>query len=230
MVLLTPKTGLLPEPPANRPALGAILGANILCIILHLFSAAPAAGEATRGYLHGGFVMDFIGQRGPSSKIHLLILDALVVLLQVVHLSAYLARRRLKKEDVSERLMAVFSQDQDLEDEERGVRHSIELQELSNVEQGHSALQESDDSIDDLATGGSNEASASTSSLPPRTDGHLIDAINSGQIVLADFNIVQTFQEQLLSASKSAAPDPFRTESRRLLAERFAGLRIQWSR
>jgi cytochrome b len=111
MVLLTPKTGLLPDPPANRPALGAILGANLLCVILHIFSSAPSAGEATRGYLHGGFVMDFIGQKGPSSKLHLLALDLVVILLQVVHLSAFIARQRLKKEGISERLMALFSAD-----------------------------------------------------------------------------------------------------------------------
>jgi hypothetical protein len=224
MVLLTPKTGLLPEPPANRPALGAILGANLLCVILHLFSSAPSAGEATRGYLHGGFVMDFIGQKGPSSKLHLLVLDFLVILLQVVHLSAYLARQRLKKEGISERLMAVFSADQDLEDEERGVRHSVELQELGDRDRLLS------DTLERVTPSGSNEVSASASLLSTQTDEHLMDVINSGQAVLADLNLVKTFQEQFLSSHKGTSPDSDRAESRRVLAEQLAGLRLQWSR
>jgi hypothetical protein len=224
MVLLTPKTGLLPDPPANRPALGAILGANLLCVILHIFSSAPSAGEATREYLHGGFVMDFIGQKGPSSKLHLLALDLVVILLQVVHLSAFIARQRLKKEGISERLMALFSADQDLEDEERGVRHSVELQELGDRDR-----RSSDPSMGYTASG-SNEASASASLLSTQTDEHLMDVINSGQAVLADLNLAKTFHEQFMSSYKGATPDSDRAESRRVLAEQLAGLRLQWSR
>lgn len=47
----------------------------------------PSAGEGARGYLHGGLLIDFIGQKGPISKFSLVLLDLLIVGLQVVMLS-----------------------------------------------------------------------------------------------------------------------------------------------
>jgi hypothetical protein len=168
--------------------------------------------------------MDFIGQRGPSSKLHLLALDFVIILLQVVHLSAYLARQRLRKEGTSERLLAVFSADQDLEDEERGVRHSVELQELG-VRGRHLS-----DSADSGIASGSNGVSASEALLSMQSDEHLMDVVNCGQAVLADLDLVKTFQEQLMSSYKGTSPERDRAESRRVLAEQLAGLRLQWSR
>ncbi|KAJ9656442.1 hypothetical protein H2201_008533 [Coniosporium apollinis] len=94
---LTPKPPLFPEAPKHRPYIGAIVGSNVLCLLLHLFLAAPTAGEATRGYLHGGLMIDFIGQQGPTSKLHLAILDVMILLLQLVTLATYLKRQNLKR-------------------------------------------------------------------------------------------------------------------------------------
>ncbi|KAF2454298.1 hypothetical protein BDY21DRAFT_366388 [Lineolata rhizophorae] len=94
--MLTPKPAIFPEPP-NRPFIGAIGGTNFLCLVLHLYFARPSAGEVTRGYLHGGLLIDFIGQRGPTSKLHLICLDLSVFLLQVIMLSVFLKRLKLKE-------------------------------------------------------------------------------------------------------------------------------------
>jgi len=61
--------------PQHRPYIGAIFGPNIICMFLHIFTARSEAGEAMRGYLHGGVIIDLIGQKGPTSKLHLVILD-----------------------------------------------------------------------------------------------------------------------------------------------------------
>ncbi|KAA6416164.1 MAG: hypothetical protein FRX48_00884 [Lasallia pustulata] len=55
-------------PPPHRPYTTTILLTNILVLLLHVFSAAPAAGDAARGYLHGGLVMDIVGEAGPVGK------------------------------------------------------------------------------------------------------------------------------------------------------------------
>lgn len=54
-----------------------------MCLLYHLFSARPEAGEAVRGYLHGGVLIDFVGVKGPVGKFALASLDLLVTGLQV---------------------------------------------------------------------------------------------------------------------------------------------------
>ena len=93
-----------------------------------------------RGYLHGGLIVDLIGQKGPTSKVHLVLLDLLVLVLQCVMLTVHLEKEVLSKElvalagsgapvptstaEVQPREDAVSAQDMDAE--ERGVmRHGV---------------------------------------------------------------------------------------------------------
>ncbi|KAL9119030.1 MAG: hypothetical protein Q9187_004418 [Circinaria calcarea] len=80
---LTPKSLLLPPPPTNQKQLLVILLTNAVCLLYHLFSARPEAGEVVRGYLHGGVLIDFVGVKGPVGKLALASLDLLVTGLQV---------------------------------------------------------------------------------------------------------------------------------------------------
>jgi hypothetical protein len=68
---------------------------NICCFLLHLFWPAPSAGQATRGYLLGGLLTDFVGQLGPSSRTRLCALDLFIVLLELLVLSISQARSHL---------------------------------------------------------------------------------------------------------------------------------------
>jgi hypothetical protein len=96
LVYLMPKSPAFPEP-RTQPYVGGIIGTNILCIILHLYFACPQAGEATRGYLHGGLLLDFIGQQGPSSKLHLVVLDLVILFFQLTGLAATMKQKELIK-------------------------------------------------------------------------------------------------------------------------------------
>ncbi|EMC95159.1 hypothetical protein BAUCODRAFT_149180 [Baudoinia panamericana UAMH 10762] len=208
-VCLTPKPAIFPEPPANRPYIGGILGTNLLCILLHVVFAPPSAGEATRGYLHGGLALDFIGQKGPSSKLNLLLLDVLLVAIQIVQLSARVTRQRLKDDSAPVRTATPRGTPgvpptsvQDLDAEERGVRrsteqHDIEMQTLNPTGTAIAASDEASPS----------ERDNLLAITAPRTDAHIFDAFNSGQIVLADLDIVKTIKEQLL-AYQSTPQDP----------------------
>jgi hypothetical protein len=82
------------EPKPFLPLMFFSFGANFL---LHQLYPAPAAGEDTRGYLHGGLMIDFIGQQGPTSKWKLGALDMCILLLQLVMVAVHVKRRELKK-------------------------------------------------------------------------------------------------------------------------------------
>lgn len=93
LFFLTARPPGLPDPP-TRAALGVVVGSNLLCILLHLLNARPEAFEATRFYLHGSILIDFVGQLGPTSKWRLLGMDMLVLALQVMMLGIGIEKRR----------------------------------------------------------------------------------------------------------------------------------------
>ncbi|KAK3396474.1 hypothetical protein B0T20DRAFT_272599 [Sordaria brevicollis] len=95
-MFLTPKEGpvLLP---AERPHVFAIFGPNLVCILAHLISALPTAGEATRGYLHGGVIVDFIGQKPPTTRLCPLFFDVVILAVQCLMLAIHTEREKLRK-------------------------------------------------------------------------------------------------------------------------------------
>ncbi|CCC04965.1 hypothetical protein SMACR_04332 [Sordaria macrospora] len=95
-MFITPKEGpvLLP---AERPHVFAILGPNLVCILAHIISALPTAGEATRGYLHGGVIVDFVGQKPPATRLCLLFFDAMILAVQCLMLAIHTEREKLRK-------------------------------------------------------------------------------------------------------------------------------------
>jgi hypothetical protein len=98
--LLTPVSDpTMQRPPDEpRPFLPVVAGLFAVNFLLHMLYPAPAAGEDTRGYLHGGLMIDFIGQQGPTSKWKLGGLDLCVMVLQLIMVSAHVKRRDLKKQ------------------------------------------------------------------------------------------------------------------------------------
>ncbi|KEF59308.1 uncharacterized protein A1O9_04152 [Exophiala aquamarina CBS 119918] len=71
----------------NLPAvqLPPVILINVLCFATHLLQARPEAkGWASRGYLHGGLIIDFVGEQGPVSKWRLASMDLLIFGLQLV--------------------------------------------------------------------------------------------------------------------------------------------------
>lgn len=109
-----------------------------------MWNARPEAGEATRGYLHGGLLIDFVGQKGPISKLHLVLLDVATLVLQLLMLAVFVELHKLRvgrlKETASDTAPAEgnYFTAQDHDAEERGIRRSgdqsrddIELEDLS---------------------------------------------------------------------------------------------------
>jgi len=175
------------------PYFGILLGANAWCLLLHLIESRPSAGEAARGYLHGHGIIDFIGQLGPISKFHLVVLDLAITVLQLVMLVALTERQKQIGEikgtnvtgigNIPGRLGAGGTQDYD--SEERGVLL------------GESSAAETE------ALLASSERQASRE---PMSETERLDYLFSGQATVAELSIADTVREQYRSYVGGAAP------------------------
>lgn len=203
-MFLTPKPHFVPPMPKHRPYIGAIFGPFIICALLHLFTARSEAGEAMRGYLHGGIIIDLIGQKGPTSKIHLLFLDCLVLGLQCLMLAVHVERERLKT------VLVVYTSPgrpgtrseiptiQDHDAEERGIMRDavtntgdIELQSLAPRNEESSNTQGDDQERDE-------ERARLLAEPPPQEQGEGagLDMFWSGTVIVAELHILHNLRRQ----------------------------------
>jgi hypothetical protein len=201
--LLTPPADPVGERPPDepKPFLPLVLCAFLANFLLHQLYPAPTAGEDTRGYLHGGLMIDFIGQQGPTSKWKLGALDLCVLCLQLVMVSVLVKRRELKKklaklsagatatttttntaaaattDDAAEALAnETAAREQDADDEERGV------------------LRRSDTLSDIGVDADDDEALLSSSGDAGHPDA--LDILTSGQCVIGDFSLIDTLLQE----------------------------------
>ncbi len=206
--------------PAEQPHIYTIFVPSTICILAHLFLALPVAGEATRGYLHGGVLIDFIGQRPPTSRLAFLLLDLVVLGAQCLMLAVHQERERLKKAvtpglpTISASAVSGAGEQtqegaqesgtaQDHDAEERGVLRTseteganeggegIELQPLAGS--GGTTTQADED--DERAAGTYSSAAASAD---------MLDMMRSGNAVLGNFYIVHAVRSVATGAQTAA--------------------------
>jgi hypothetical protein len=209
MMFLTPKPNFIPPMPQHRPYIGAIFLPNFICIVLHIFTARSEAGEAMRGYLHGGIIIDLIGQKGPTSKIHLVLLDLLVLALQCFMLAVHVERERLAAvlaaflkpgtEAGLPRVEVVTSQNHDAE--ERGVMRDsvtddgdIEMQVMNSRTDG--PLTTSNDAGSERDQERARLLDGPPPREQPKEDDNPLDMFWSGTAIVADFHILDTLKKQ----------------------------------
>ncbi|KAI1946171.1 hypothetical protein LOZ57_003923 [Ophidiomyces ophidiicola] len=186
-----------------QPYIGAILISNLLCILPHFLSAPPAASEVSRGYLHGGLFIDFIGQKGPISKLQLIAFDILVVCLQIIMMGIRLESEKtaasLSRETSTSTLNARAEMSQDIDSEERGVHrlHSpggddIELQNLPSADvQNEPDIEEGNDQRRAFLS------DSTTSTQPPLgQDNHARDEFLTGDAVIVEINVFRMIRDQ----------------------------------
>jgi len=208
MMFLTPKPSFIPPMPKHRPYIGAIFGPNSICLLLHMLTARSEAGEAMRGYLHGGIIVDLIGQKGPTSKFHLVFLDLLVTGLQCVMLAVHVERERLSaimKSDGSPAAVPASGQPradlittQDHDAEERGVMRDavvstgdIAMQPLASGASGPSQNSEIDADMERPEL-----LEAQPLGDETEDDDFALDACWSGTAIVADFHVLHTLHTQ----------------------------------
>lgn len=191
-----------------------LLGTNILCIFLHLFLAPSRSTEEMRGYLHGGIIIDLIGQKGPSSKLKLVVLDLLVLILQAILFTIHLDREKLDKFLTAYGKKTADGQTppppQDYDAEERGVLRDpvaglegIEMQSLGSTGAASrprtlefaAGANEQDEREELLAEPANREP-----------DDSPLDIFWSGTAVIGEFSVLDTLRSQLaLSGAASGS-------------------------
>ncbi|KAI1345111.1 DUF1746-domain-containing protein [Xylariaceae sp. FL0016] len=171
---------------------------NLLCMLLHLISSLPEANEAARGYLHGGILVDFVGQEAPSSRFTLLALDVAVLALQAFMMTVNMEKDRVRNvvkppqrsvDSASGIGLAAPTTTQDHDAEERGVlRDAPMMDETDDLEM--QPLRTSDNEAEDQGAA-SGLPRRSTAQSDDQYDG-LMDTLRSGNAILANFNIRQS--------------------------------------
>jgi hypothetical protein len=183
-IFISPKESTL-SLPAHRPHVFAIFLPNIVCALFHLLVTLPRASEATRGYLHGGVIIDFVGQKPPTWRLGLLAFDLIIWGVQCLMLAVHQEREKLRKV-VMPSLQTVTAAGteaatettQDHDAEERGVLRDED------------GLMESNDSIELQPLNGSAEGEPRTESDYAQATADLADVMWSGNAVLANFHVV----------------------------------------
>ncbi|KAJ2905056.1 hypothetical protein MKZ38_006449 [Zalerion maritima] len=92
----TPIENLMRMPP-NSAYIFVVVIPNAVCMLLHLFSSLPQPAPASRGYVHGGIIVDFVGQKPPSSCIPLLFIDIFILILQFAAMSIQIEREGISQ-------------------------------------------------------------------------------------------------------------------------------------
>ncbi|KAI5866866.1 DUF1746-domain-containing protein [Durotheca rogersii] len=176
----------------------AIVGPNLICVLLHLLTSLPHAGEASRGYLHGGILFDFIGQKAPSSKLTLVLLDLVVFGLQSLMLAVNMERDRIRKVvnpvrqiDGAEDTTVAAATTQDYDAEERGVLRDAPVTDgTGDIEMQPLGRTHDNGDLPDTERAGLLGQPAG----PARDLEGLADTLRSGNALLASFHIRQTLR------------------------------------
>ncbi|KAK0633442.1 hypothetical protein B0T14DRAFT_420567 [Immersiella caudata] len=183
-IFISPKESTL-SLPAHRPHVFAIFLPNILCALFHFLVTLPRASEATRGYLHGGVIIDFVGQKPPTWRLGLLAFDLIIWGAQCLMLAVHQEREKLRKVLIpslqtvpTTGTEAATETMQDHDAEERGVLRDED------------GLMESDDSIELQPLNGVAEGEPRIESGYSRATADLGDVMWSGNAVLANFHVV----------------------------------------
>jgi hypothetical protein len=175
-----------------------------------------------RFYLHGGVIPDFVGQKSPSSKFHMVLLDITILVLQCVMLAVYAEKEQLRHAlnppsetssgttgggQTASGETATSAQDYDAEErgvirEEMASNGDMELQELTSVGTRHRRAD-----VDEERDEERERLLAEPLPRPEDEDGHALDIFYSGNVVLADLHVMQNLRQQWQkygSASESA--------------------------
>lgn len=205
---------------SNRPNIVAIILLNLASIFVHSANTPPTANQAMRGYLHGGLLIDFVGQKSPVSRIRMIASDILILGLQLVILAVTVEKRNVAKPSRTSGGSAVDGEgsSQDHDSEERGTRRSEEGAEY--VELGVSAPTfEGRTEGDEDRQGDEIKEHRGWMTME-----HASNAYSSGQYIVINVHIIDTIQDhwkQAYTGSNGASRDNSMARRRSRFTLRF---------
>ncbi|OLN88771.1 DSC E3 ubiquitin ligase complex subunit 4 [Colletotrichum chlorophyti] len=199
---LTPKPDDFPlTMEAARSQVISVFVPNAICILLHIFASLPTATEAARGYLHGGVIVDFVGQRPPTSRLTFLALDFVILAVQCLMLAVHSEREKLRPvvrpllfrlPRAIEEVVATSTQDYDAE--ERGVLRDAPGLEVEGGDIMELRPIPRNGDIDRDQELERSRSSGRRSSLHAANGMHLFDVLSSGNGILGEFHISHTIR------------------------------------
>ncbi|KAF2729158.1 DUF1746-domain-containing protein [Polyplosphaeria fusca] len=164
--------------------------------LLHVLYPAPSGGEETRGYLHGGLMIDFIGQQGPTSKWKLATMDVCVLVIQLVMMSVHVKRRDLKKKLAKVAAGPSASTAEANEDEGAQASTAVaDAEREQDADAEESGRLRRTDTLSDIGA----DLEEDDALLPGSSDsGHVdaLDVLSSGQCVIGDFHVIDTLVQE----------------------------------
>ncbi|KOS16933.1 DSC E3 ubiquitin ligase complex subunit 4 [Escovopsis weberi] len=220
-IYLTPKDESFPLlMPASRIHLLVIVVPNIICMLLHLLAAQPQGPDFHRGYQHGGLIIDFIGQKPPTSRMYYICADVLILAVQCLMLSIHSDRESLRAmlKTPKTTLPEITPADPlparsaaDLDAEERGVSrlapdvmieeaNGIELQPLSR---GQDDGGEPADGRNGTDVGGALGGRDGTADESSRT--FLSDLMSSGNAIIGEYHMLNTLKSATMHLERTAS-------------------------
>lgn len=213
---LTPKDESFPfVMPAGRIHVMLVAIPNFICMLLHLFASLPTGPDYHRGYLHGGLIIDFVGQKPPSSRIYFLLADLAILAVQSLMLTVHNEREKLRvtlktfrpmvPDIVQEALAAPTIED--LDAEERGISREMS---------GLTAISDDTNDIELRPMRRSGEEGSSERADEPRpltrentgdesSRSHLSDLLSSGNAILGEFHVLQSMRTASTDLERAAA-------------------------
>ncbi|KAJ5651961.1 hypothetical protein N7507_009387 [Penicillium longicatenatum] len=237
LIFFTPKAAPF-EPTRNQPFVTAIIGSNLLCILFHAFIINPEAGEATRGYLHGGVFIDFIGQK-PVPVFRLISFDILIFLVDFLMLGLIIERVKTtalsspsttttttasstNADAGTETAEPGQTEGQDHDAEERGVIRGTEEANDDNISTTPPVIEIDDDVNDERTT-----LLADPEDNAASRDSHPLDSFSSGVAVIMEMGFFTTIQNQWVYSTRPQRPTGYvpSSETATFLRQRF-GLQV----
>jgi hypothetical protein len=161
--------------------------------LLHLTYPAPFAGEDTRGYLHGGLMIDFIGQQGPTSKWKLAGLDICILLLQLLMVSVHVKRRHAKKTVAQTSAGSTETSTTDGESAEQPPPDGGAAREQDADAEERGVLRRTD-TLSDVGVDPDEGDALLSSSADVHIDA--LDVLISGQCIIGEFTLIDTLLDE----------------------------------
>ena len=195
--------------PATRAHVVLIVAPNIICMLLHLFGSMPQGPDYHRGYLHGGVVVDFVGQMPSTSRLYYLLADVVLLVLQSLMMTIHNEREKLRvalktfrpiNPELTQQVSQAWAME-DLDAEERGVSrddsyasvgdgsNDIELQPLNG----------------DATNADDMEGSTRDSVGDSSSQSQLSDLLSSGNGVLGEYHVIHAMRVALTHLEGAAA-------------------------
>jgi hypothetical protein len=163
--------------------------------------------------MHGGLVIDFIGQKPPTSRIYYLLADFAILAIQCLMLTVHTERERLRLTlktfrplipDVAQEMGPTL---EDLDAEERGVSRdmpgSLPVNETEDIEL--QPLRPINEAEEGSSQSGEPEPPARESPADEPTRTYLSDVLSSGNAVIGEYHVLHSLRNAAMDLERTAA-------------------------